>query len=92
MGLKWIDISTGAFYLNGNKSATGFMFTNADSADLTSAMCKAVELYKEQPAQYSRMRLNGMKKDFSWKRPAATYENIYRWAVEVRQQAQNLRI
>ncbi len=85
-----IDTIDGA--IDGDYSAaTGIMFADAESADLGLAMGSAADTYIEKPEEYNRMRLNGMKKDFSWKKPAATYENIYRWAVEVRKQAHHLR-
>ncbi len=71
----------------GNKSATGLMFTRATPEELGATVEEAASLYKEKPTEYRRMQSNGMKKDFSWKKPASAYENIYRWAVEARKQA-----
>lgn len=74
-------------YGNGKRDATGLLFADATPEDLGSAIERAAILYRDQPKEYRRLQLNGMRKDFSWKNPSATYENIYRWAVETRKQA-----
>jgi starch synthase len=44
----------------------------------------ACATYYDRPAEFTRLRLNGMAKDFSWKSNAARYVEVYRWAVEQR--------
>ena len=47
-----------------------------------SAGCCAT--YYDRPAEFKAMRLRGMRQDFSWRRSAERYVDLYRWAVAAR--------
>ena len=49
----------------------------ATTDSLAGALEYALKLYG-QPKLFNRMRRNGMASDFSWKRSAETYAEIYR--------------
>jgi starch synthase len=56
---------------------TGYTFEHADIPGLESALGRAIGLWYRYPRYFHELRLNGMHQDYSWKRPAADYENIY---------------
>lgn len=67
--------------------STGFLFPDASRDSLLEALESGKKLYREQPRTYFQMREHAMAQDFSWMRSAHDYENIYRWAREVRSAA-----
>ena len=44
----------------------------------------ACATYYDRPAEFKAMRLRGMRQDFSWRRSAERYVDLYRWAVAAR--------
>ena len=58
-------------------AATGFSFEAPVTADLEASILRAISLYR-QPISWRRMQAAGMRQDFSWKRSAATYLELYR--------------
>jgi starch synthase len=62
-------------------SGTGFFFENAEPAALAAALQKAVRLYRDHPAAWRSLQANGMAHDFSWRKPAAKYVEVYRAAL-----------
>ncbi len=64
--------------------ANGLLFQNPDSESFYYAMAMAEKIYREQPDNYRRMQKNGMMRDFSWRKSARQYLDVYRWAVEQR--------
>ena len=67
-----------------DSSGTGFLFDEADEQALFQAIRKAYMLFTEHPDDFRQLRLNGMRKDFSWKQSAALYSDVYNWAIEAR--------
>lgn len=61
---------------NGN----GFLFDNVWSDEIVSTVSKAVSFYQDKEAM-NRAIVNGMKCDFSWKKSAHQYEDIYKNAL-----------
>lgn len=61
---------------NGN----GFLFDNVWSDEIVSTVCKAVSFYQDKEAM-NRAIVNGMNCDFSWKKSAHQYEDIYKNAL-----------
>lgn len=55
---------------------TGFVFGNDSAAECWHALTRALTLYR-QPQHWRRMMLNGMGQDFSWRRSAEQYLDIY---------------
>ena len=58
-------------------SGNGFSFTNYASADMLYVIREAVELYKENPEAFDRLRRRAMAGDFSWAKSAKEYLRIY---------------
>ncbi len=64
---------------------TGFKFVEAHPEALETTVLRAVGLYKESPQAWQRLMIRGMKQDFSWKRSAKEYKELYEKAVQERQ-------
>jgi starch synthase len=58
------------------KTATGFSFTAATAPALMTAVTRALECYR-QPLIWEQLVCNGMRQDFSWKRSAQRYLELY---------------
>ncbi|MCK4376339.1 MAG: glycogen synthase GlgA [Candidatus Brocadiae bacterium] len=61
--------------------ATGFCFEQYSAAALLEALTQALEVYGEQD-NWRRLVLNGMRQDWSWRRSAAEYVEVYRKALQ----------
>jgi len=59
-----------------NKTATGFSFTAPTAAALGAAVARTLQYYRE-PEAWQQIIINGMKQDFSWKRSAEQYLELY---------------
>ncbi len=59
----------------GQKDGTGFVFARYDAADMLEVIRQAVGLYHSD--DFAVVRRRGMLEDFSWKRSAGTYREIY---------------
>jgi len=57
-------------------TGTGFLFQKPSSKTLASALRRALEVYKDQ-RRWSGLQRRGMKRDYSWKRSALEYMDIY---------------
>ena len=57
-------------------TGTGFTFKNMDPRDLLAAIRKALSLYADRK-KWRKIQLNGMAEDFSWRRSAAEYIDLY---------------
>jgi len=55
----------------------GYVFDELTFAGLESALGRAIGLWREHPDHFRRLRINGMRIDNSWARPAQDYLNIY---------------
>lgn len=58
-------------------TGTGVVFNDFDPPALEWALNTALDLYA-QPAEWSRLRANGMRQDFSWEHQGAQYVALYR--------------
>ncbi len=61
-----------------NGEGNGFSFANYNAGDMCYVVCEAIDLYHNDPAAFRTMRRRGMEEDFSWKRSAKEYRDIYR--------------
>lgn len=68
-------------------TGTGFLFEEPSEHGLYYAMGWACATYYDRPDHYRNLQQSGMRQDFSWDGPAMAYENIYRWAADLRQKA-----
>ena len=59
-----------------NSSATGFVFSPLNPATFLAAIMRATTLYRDKNVWQS-IQLNGMQRDFSWKKSAAEYRALY---------------
>jgi starch synthase len=63
---------------------TGFLFEAPRSEDLETAIGRAISVYREQPDDFAKLRERAMKQDFSWRKAAEQYVQVYEWAVSTR--------
>lgn len=60
-----------------SKKGVGFTFYDFDACHMLDAITRAVKTYYEQPELWEVVRNNGMEKDFSWKKSADEYMQMY---------------
>jgi starch synthase len=66
-------------------TGTGFKFANYSGVALLDTVRVALHNFVDERI-WKRIQLNGMAKDFSWKRPAAEYAKLYKTAQAARNQ------
>ena len=59
-------------------AGNGFTFADYNSNDMLYVIRQAVDLYYNNPTAFQGLRTSGMAEDFSWKRSAEAYNDIYR--------------
>ena len=59
------------------KTATGFVFDEANSYALSACLHEACTLYRDENI-WRQVQINGMEQNFSWADSAAHYEDLYR--------------
>ena len=57
-------------------TATGFSFDEPSALALAGCMHRALAVYR-QPIAWRRLQASGMRQDFSWRRSAKTYADLY---------------
>ncbi|QGU31687.1 glycogen synthase [Thermochromatium tepidum] len=62
----------------------GYLFDEPTGEALNSALDRAIALWRDHPSYFSQLRLNGMRGDYSWRRPAREYLALYAYAREAR--------
>ncbi|MCX6796635.1 MAG: starch synthase, partial [Candidatus Falkowbacteria bacterium] len=55
----------------------GFKFKDFSSEALSKILAKALEVYYQQPKRWLALQKNGMRQDFSWKKSAKEYLELY---------------
>ena len=55
---------------------SGWLFSPPEAADLTSAVHKALDVWRHQPERWVEMRRAAASQDVSWDRAAAEYEAV----------------
>lgn len=83
-GLADTVVDAGGKKINHDK-ATGFVFSQANSRDLFEALNRALALYS-RPQIWRQLVANAMRQDFSWKKSAKKYEELYEEALKARPQ------
>jgi starch synthase len=71
-------------FAEGQGRGTGFVFHDATAGALADTLGWACATYYDRPAEFAGLQQRAMAKDFSWRRSAAQYVELYRWAVERR--------
>jgi starch synthase len=56
---------------------TGFKFQAYDGSALLECVRQAISVYRNEPAVWRRIQLNGMAQDFSWQASAKEYVKLY---------------
>ncbi len=64
-------------YQSWNGEGNGFSFANYNAGDMCHVVCEAIDLYHDNPTAFHTLQKRGMTEDFSWKRSAEAYHNIY---------------
>ena len=65
---------------------TGFKFQPYDGPSLLGAIREALAVYRNEPAAWRQVQVNGMARDFSWQVSAAEYARLYETAWKSRNQ------
>ncbi len=68
----------------GSHPPTGFLFESASALELIRAIGRAAEVRTTRPADWERLRANGMARDFSWHWSARHYADVYQTALDIR--------
>jgi starch synthase len=63
---------------------TGFKFQPYDGPSFLAAIHEALGVFRNEPAAWRQIQLNGMSKDFSWQASAAEYAKLYDAAMRAR--------
>ncbi|MFC2134003.1 glycogen synthase GlgA [Bacteroidota bacterium] len=63
-------------FSKGDQSGTGFVFEEYSAASLINAVKQAVSLFKEKE-RWRQIQKNGMQKNYSWKKSAEKYVDLY---------------
>jgi len=58
-------------------SRNGYVFDDPTEEGLEGALKRALGLWRRFPEYFRQLRVNGMRTDFSWRRPADRYRDIY---------------
>lgn len=74
-------------YVETRGKGTGFLFEQPSADALYYTVGWACATYYDRPQHTEMLRLNGMRKDFSWTRSAEHYRSVYQWASAARQAA-----
>ena len=56
----------------------GFVFGGADEASLNTALDRAIKYFKDRPLWWEALSMKIMKTDYSWRRSARSYIDIYK--------------
>ena len=55
----------------------GFVFYENDNVALESALGRSLDLYNKEPQLFEQLVKQGMRCDYSWKKPGDNYEAVY---------------
>ena len=55
----------------------GFVFYENDNAALDSALGRSLDLFYKEPQLFEQLAKQGMRYDYSWKKPGDHYESVY---------------
>ncbi len=68
------DIETS---LRPQNERNGFTFDSHDKKGVERAISRALQYFKQEPEKWKTLMLNGMKQDYSWKKSALEYVQLY---------------
>lgn len=61
-------------------TGTGWTFSPCTTEAFTSALANAIQTYHAHPDSFKALQERGMRRDSSWDKAAAEYEQIFEWA------------
>jgi len=64
-----------------NNGGNGFSFKEYSSKELVKTVNRAINFYKTKPEDWKQLVLRALDEDFSWKRSADKYIDIYNKAI-----------
>ncbi|MGH2536392.1 MAG: glycogen synthase [Candidatus Promineifilaceae bacterium] len=73
--------ATGGLADTVHEGVTGFTFRDYSAGAFWRALERAVYTYSDGRDHWRGMQANGMAADFSWRRSAAGYQQLYEWAI-----------
>ncbi|HRO88938.1 MAG TPA: glycosyltransferase, partial [Promineifilum sp.] len=73
--------ATGGLADTVHNGITGFSFYEFSAGALWDAIQRATFTYNTDKESWRQIQLNGMNTDFSWRRSAQGYQQLYEWAV-----------
>ena len=71
-------------YDDDNEHGNGFSFNNFSSAEMLDAIERALKIFNEKPDEWEKLVVRALETDFSWKRSAKKYEDLYMHAIKKR--------
>lgn len=80
-------IDTVQNYAEGQAAGTGFVFHDATAGALRDTIGWACATYYDRPQELAALQQRAMAQDFSWRRSAGDYVQLYQWAVAARRSA-----
>ncbi len=69
---------------NQSRTSTGFLFEQASPEEMALTLERAIEAYSDK-RRWPYLQKRGMRKDFSWKKSAVQYFNLYQSMVKTHQ-------
>ena len=63
-----------------NEQGNGFVFDGADEDSCSSAIDRAMHLFRNEPERFSTISRKNMNSDMSWRQSADSYQQLYRSA------------
>jgi starch synthase len=69
---------------NQSRTSTGFLFEQASPEEMALTLERAIEAYSDK-RRWPYLQKRGMRKDFSWKKSAVRYFNLYQSMVKSHQ-------
>ena len=60
---------------------TGFVFDGYSTDSFWHAVQRALHTFSDDPDRWQAIQKRGMEKDFSWKKSAGEYEQLYEWCL-----------
>ncbi len=68
-----------------NNTASGFLLDLTDATTLLLTLNRAITYYLEHPKEWKKVAINGMQQDFSWRKTARQYIDLYKKTIESRE-------
>ncbi len=67
-----------------NNTASGFLLDLSNDSSLLSTLNRAITFYQQHPKEWKKIAIHGMQQDFSWRKTAKQYIDLYKKTIEIR--------